>query len=121
MFKNPDNSPRRKSPRRKTIAGCGALLMGLALSSTQTHAQDLRVGCTLVRHYGGAEVRIMLERVRSSVGDGEANALHAKYISLKNDCSADQNASRVIHISAAMHRLLDEYGVNVRRFAASER
>ncbi len=114
-------NPALSIARRRFNAFSGVLFLGVALSSTPTYAQELRVGCTLVQQYGGAEVKIMLEQVRSTVGDGEANALHAKYIGLRNECGSNQNASRVIHISSAMHRLLDEYGVNVRRFAVSER
>lgn len=117
MFNNPEGSPTSKT----ILAAYGALLIGAVLSWTPTYAQNLRVGCTLVQHYGGAEVKTMLEQVRSAVGDGEANVLHAKYVGLRNDCSTNQNASRVIHISAAMDRLLNEYGVNVHRFAVSER
>jgi hypothetical protein len=97
----------------------GAVLLTASMSAAS--AQDIRIGCSLVQQYGGAEVNVMLEQVRSSVGEGEANALHAKYIGLKHDCSSNQNASRVVRLSPAMHRLLAEYGVNVRQFAVSQR
>ena len=67
------------------------------------------------------EVSAVLEQVRSTVGEGEANALHAKYVGLKNDCSSNLSASRVVRLSPAMHRLLTEYGVNVHRFAVLQR
>ncbi len=51
----------------------------------------------------------------------EANSLHAKYVDLKNDCQSNQKALRVVHIFAAMNRLFDKYGVNVRSYAFSER
>ncbi|MGJ0395609.1 MAG: hypothetical protein ACR65U_05200 [Methylocystis sp.] len=107
--------------KRAAVAGalCGAAL--LSASTSAAFAQDVRIGCSLVQQYGGAEVNIMLDQVRSSVGEGEANALHAKYIGLKNDCSSNQNASRVVRLSPAMHRLLAEYGVNVHQFAVSQR
>lgn len=107
------------------IKGVSGILAGLmatvALLTTPAYAQKLVVGCVLVQQYSGAEIKMMLEQVRSSVGDAEANTLHAKYISLQNDCRSDHNASRVVYISDAMHRLLSEYGVNVRRYAVSER
>jgi hypothetical protein len=107
----------------KPAVADGALfgvLLSVALSSPAS-AQDVRIGCSLVQQYGGAEVNVVLEQVRSSVGESEANALHAKYIGLKNDCSSNLNASRVVRLSPAMHRLLNEYGVNVHRFAVLQR
>jgi hypothetical protein len=107
----------------KPAVAAGALfgvLLSAALVSPAS-AQDVRIGCSLVQQYGGAEVNVVLEQVRSSVGESEANALHAKYIGLKNDCSSNQNASRVVRLSPAMHRLLNEYGVNVHRFAVLQR
>ncbi len=107
--------------RKRAVAGalCGAVLLSASMSAAL--AQDVRIGCSLVQQYGGAEVNAVLDQVRSSVGEGEANALHAKYIGLKNDCSSNQNASRVVRLSPAMHRLLAEYGVNVHQFAVSQR
>jgi hypothetical protein len=96
----------------------GAFLLSAAMPAT---AQDVRIGCSLVQQYGGAEVSAVLEQVRSTVGEGEANALHAKYVGLKNDCSSNLSASRVVRLSPAMHRLLTEYGVNVHRFAVLQR
>ncbi|WP_292530202.1 hypothetical protein [Methylocystis sp.] len=108
---------------RKPAMVAGALF-GAVLSTapiSAAFAQDLRIGCSLVHQYGGAEVSVVIEQVRSSVGESEANALHAKYIGLKNDCNSNQNASRVVRLSPAMHRLLAEYGVNVHHFAVSQR
>ena len=96
----------------------GAFLLSAAMPAT---AQDVRIGCSLVQQYGGAEVSAMLEQVRSTVGESEANTLHAKYVGLKNDCSSNLSASRVVHLSPAMHRLLAENGVNVHRFAVLHR
>jgi hypothetical protein len=98
-----------------------ALIVAAALSSTSTLAQDLRVGCSLVHQYSGAEVNVVMDQVRSTVGESEANGLHAKYVGLKNDCSSNQNAFRVIRLSPAMQKLLVQYGVNVGRLAASGR
>lgn len=109
----------QSSTKSNGIAAFGVI--GLALLSRPTFAQDLRVGCSLVQHYGSAEVKMLLDQVRSSVDDGEANALYSKYVGLRNDCRSDQKAFRVVNLSAAMHRLLEEYGVNVRRFAVSGR
>jgi len=96
----------------------GAFFLSAAMPAT---AQDVRIGCSLVQQYGGAEVNAVLEQVRSTVGEGEANALHEKYVGLKNDCSSNLSASRVVRLSPAMHRLLTEYGVNVHRFAVLQR
>lgn len=92
----------------------GAFLLSFSVSPAS--AQDLRIGCTLVQQYGGSEVSMVIEQVRTSVGESEANALHAKYVGLKNDCSSNQRAFRVVRLSPAMNRLLNEYGVDVRRF-----
>lgn len=100
---------------------CGAILIGASLISTPIFAQKLLIGCVLVKQHSGYEVKMLLDQVRSTVGDQEANSLHAKYVGLKNDCQSNEKASRVVHISAAMNRLLDEYGVNVRSYAVSER
>ncbi|MCQ4189596.1 MULTISPECIES: hypothetical protein [Methylocystis] len=97
----------------------GAFLLSAALSPAT--AQDVRIGCSLVQQYGGAEVSAVLDQVRTSVGESEANALHAKYVGLRNDCSSNLSASRVVRLSPAMHRLLNEYGVNVHRFAVLQR
>lgn len=104
------------SHKKSALAGAilGAFLLGAALSPAS--AQDLRVGCSLVQQYGGSEVSMMIEQVRTSVGESEANALQAKYVGLKSDCSSNQRAFRVVRLSPAMNRLLNEYGVDVRRF-----
>ena len=59
---------------------------------------------------------MVIEQVRSTVGESEANALRAKYVGLRHDCSSNQKAFRVVRLSPAMHKLLNEYGVDVRRF-----
>ncbi|WP_018408261.1 hypothetical protein [Methylocystis rosea] len=105
-------------PALAALALFGAFLLSAATPAT---AQDVRIGCSLVQQYGGAEVNAVLEQVRSTVGEGEANALHEKYVGLKNDCSSNLSASRVVRLSPAMHRLLTEYGVNVHRFAVLQR
>lgn len=104
------------SHKKPVFAGAllGAILLGAPLSPAS--AQDLRIGCSLVRQYDGSEVNLVIEQVRSSVGESEANTLHAKYVGLKNDCHSNQNAFRVVRLSPAMNRLLNEYGVDVRRF-----
>ena len=103
-----------KKPAMAAGALFGAVLLSAPLSPAS--AQDLRIGCSLVHTYDGSEVSMVIEQVRSSVGESEANALHAKYVGLKNDCSSNQRAFRVVRLSPAMHRLLNEYGVDVRRF-----
>ncbi|KAF0122230.1 MAG: hypothetical protein FD139_1887 [Methylocystaceae bacterium] len=105
-------------PALAALALFGAFFLSAAMPAT---AQDVRIGCSLVQQYGGAEVNAVLEQVRSNVGEGEANALHEKYVGLKNDCSSNLSASRVVRLSPAMHRLLTEYGVNVHRFAVLQR
>lgn len=104
------------SHKERAFAGAmfGAFLLGAALSPAS--AQDLRIGCSLVQQYDGSDVSLVIEQVRSTVGESEANALHAKYVGLRNDCSSNQKAFRVVRLSPAMHRLLNEYGVDVRRF-----
>ncbi|HEY8124221.1 MAG TPA: hypothetical protein VIF88_02215 [Methylocystis sp.] len=106
---------------KPALAGAlfGAFCLSAALSPAI--AQDVRIGCSLVQQYSGAEVSAVLEQVRSTVGEGEASALHAKYIGLKNDCGSNLSASRVVRLSPAMHKLLSEYGVNVHRFAVLQR
>jgi hypothetical protein len=111
----------RSSVKINSFVASGVMLMGVALLSRPTYAQDLRVGCALVQHFGGAEVKMLLEHVRPTVGDGEANTLYTKYVGLRNDCQSNQRAFRVVHLSPAMHRLLDDYGVNFRHFAVSGR
>ncbi|MBG0793690.1 hypothetical protein IYY11_09925 [Methylocystis sp. H62] len=105
-------------PAVAAVALFGAFLLSASMPAT---AQDVRIGCSLVQQYSGPEVSAVLEQVRSTVGEGEANALHAKYVGLKNDCSSNLSASRVVRLSPAMHRLLTEYGVNVHRFAVLQR
>jgi hypothetical protein len=92
----------------------GVILLTAPISPAS--AQDLRIGCSLVRQYDSSDVRLVIEQVRTSVSESEANTLHAKYVGLKNDCSSNQNAFRMVHVSPAMNRLLNEYGVDVRRF-----
>ena len=102
--------------RKPAFAGAlvGAFLLSFSLSPAS--AQDLRIGCSLVRQYDSSDVHLVIEQVRTSVSESEANALQAKYVGLKNDCSSNQNAFRVVRLSPAMHKLLNEYGVDVRRF-----
>ncbi len=115
------NDPAKSAKSKSIVAVCGAVLIGAALISTPIYAQKLLISCVLVKQHSGTEVKMLLDQARSTVGDQEANSLHAKYIGLKSDCQSNEKASRVVHISAAMNRLLDEYGVNVRSYAVSER
>ncbi|MFO1125932.1 MAG: hypothetical protein U1E25_12115, partial [Methylocystis sp.] len=88
----------QSSTKTKGFVASGVILFGVALSSLPTCAEELRVGCALVQHYGAAEVRMLLDQVRSSVGDSEASALHAKYVGLRNDCQSNQRAFRVVRL-----------------------
>jgi hypothetical protein len=109
------------STKSNGFAAFVAVLFGVALFSCPAYAQQLRVDCDLVRQYDEAEVNMLLERVRSTVGDGEVNALHYKYVDLRNDCRSNQKAFRVVRLSAAMQKLLEEYGVHVPPSAVSQR
>lgn len=109
----------RSLKRRGFNAFGAALIFAAAIGSTPTLAQDLRIGCSLVRQYDGAQVKALLDQARSMLAEGEAEALHAKYISLQSDCGANHNASRIVRLSPAMQRLLNEYGVNLGRFVVA--
>lgn len=103
--------------KKPALAGAAFGTLFFCAALTTASAQDLRIGCPLVQQYGGAEVSLMLERARSTIGESEANALYAKYVGLKKDCTSDQSASRVVRLSPAMQKLLSDYGVSVRRLA----
>jgi hypothetical protein len=115
---NHDAAPK---PTTLWVRALVAVLFGAELFSWPANAQELRVGCDLVRQYNDAEVKMLLQRVRSTVGDGEANALHDKYVGLRNDCRSNQKAFRVVRLSEAMQKLLDEYGVHVPSSTVSQR
>ena len=105
-------------PALAAVALFGAFLLSAAMPAT---AQDVRIGCSLVQQYGGAEVSAVLEQVRSTVGEGEANALHAKYVGLKNDCSSESErvscGSPLSRDAPAPHRIWRERSP-LRGFAA---
>jgi hypothetical protein len=114
-------NPAKLAKSRSAAAVCGAVLIGAVIGSSPAYAQKLLIGCVLVKQHSGSEVKMLLDQVRATVGDREANSLHAQYVDLKNNCQSNLKASKVVHISAAMNRLLDEYGVNVKSYAVSER
>jgi hypothetical protein len=77
-----------------------ALTFGACIASA--HAQTRTFGCSFVNRYSPGEVSAALSYARNAAGSAEASGLYGLYVSLKNECSSNPAAKRVVNLSPAI-------------------
>lgn len=93
-----------------------ALALTLALVSSPAMAENIVIGCPLVKQYSEFQVNMLLSQARSVIGENETNRIYSKYVGLKSECRANGAASRVVAVSPALRQFLAQSGVDVRSF-----
>jgi hypothetical protein len=83
---------------RKTGLG---LTLALVFSTTITvaHAEKRTFNCSFVNSHSQSEAYPALSYARLTVGSSQASSLYSAYVSLKNECQANQAAKRVVNLS----------------------
>jgi hypothetical protein len=89
----------------------------VTLVSSPVLADTVTIRCPLIRQYSDSQVNFLLNHASSVIGEQEAGQIYSKYISLKTECSANGNASRVIPVSAKAKNWLTENGVDLYKMA----
>jgi hypothetical protein len=93
-------------------------LTAFVLVTSPVFAESVTVRCPLVRQFSELQVNILLNQASSVVGEQDAQRIHAKYVSLKNECSMNGDASRTISISGRLKDWLKENGVDLYKIAS---
>jgi len=88
------------------------------LASSPVLAESVTIRCPLIRQYSDMQVSFLVNRASSIIGEQEAGRIYSKYISLKAECSANGNASRVVPVSAKLKSWLTENGVDLYKMAS---
>ena len=91
-----------------------ALALLFVLISTAAHAENVVIGCPLLAKYSDSDVRTLLNEVRSVLSEKELGTIYSRYVSLRNACQTNANASRVLPVSETLRNWLAQYGVSVR-------
>jgi len=94
-----------------------ALAIAVALVSSPACAENIVIGCPLIKQYSDFQVNLMLDQARAVIGDQETNRIHNRYVSLRSECQANNNASRVLAVSTTLRNWLSQNGVDIKRFA----
>lgn len=92
-----------------------ALAITAAVISSPAYAENIVIGCPLIRQYSEAQVNLLLSQVRSVLGEQEIGMIYNKYVSLKNACKVNDNAVRIVSVSPTLHTLLAQNGVNIKK------
>jgi CRP-like cAMP-binding protein len=91
------------------------LAIAAALLSSPAYAESLTIGCPLIKQYSEDQVNYLLNQARSVISEQEVGKIYYRYVSLKNECLANSNASRVVPVSATLRDWLAQNGVDIRK------
>jgi hypothetical protein len=93
-----------------------ALAIIAAGISIPAHAENVVVGCPLVRQYSDSQVHYLLNQVRPVVSEQEIGKIYYKYVNLKNACQVNDNAVQVVAVSPSLRSWLAQNGVDIKKF-----
>ena len=89
------------------------LAIAVTLMSSGANAENIIINCPLVRQYSEDQVHLLLNQARSVISEQGAGKIYYRYVSLKNACHTNNNASSVVFVSPTLRNLLNQYGVNI--------
>ena len=92
-----------------------ALAIAIALLSSAAYADNVVIGCPLLKKYGDGDVNMMLTQARSVVNEREIGQIYARYLSLKSACQTNARASRVVPVSPVLRGWLAQNGIDISR------
>ncbi|MBI1866865.1 MAG: hypothetical protein HYS06_00960 [Methylocystis sp.] len=92
-----------------------ALVITAAVISSPAYAEDIVVGCPLIKQYSEDQVSSLLNQVRSVVGEQEIGKIYYKYVSLKTACQVNDNAVRTLPVSPSLRTWLGQNGVDIKK------
>jgi hypothetical protein len=90
-----------------------ALAIAATLVTSGAYAENIIIGCPLIRQYSEDQVQLLLNQARSVISEQEVGKIYYRYVSLKNACQANNNASRVVSVSPTLRNWLNQYGINI--------
>ena len=92
-----------------------ALVALTMLVSSTAYADNIVIGCPLIKMYSDSDVSMLLTRARSIISEQEINQIYSRYVTLKNACQTNSNASRIVPVSATLRNWLAQNGVSISR------
>ncbi len=94
------------------------LAVAFALVSSPVLAESVVIRCPLTRQYSAFQVNLLFNQATSALGAQEASKIYGKYASLKAECAANAQASRVITVSEKLKSVLKDYGLDIHVIAS---
>ena len=91
------------------------LALSLLVASSNAYADSITIGCQLLSKYSDSDVGTLLNHARSVINEQEIGKIYYKYVTLKNACQTNANASRVVPVSAGLRNWLAQNGIDVNR------
>lgn len=89
----------------------------VTLISSGACAETITVGCPLVNKYSAFEVNLLLSQARSVLSAQEVNGIYHRYVSLRNACQTNANASGALPVSSGLRSFLSQKGIDVTRLS----
>jgi hypothetical protein len=90
-----------------------ALALTAALVCSPAYAENIVIGCPLLQQYSEGQVNYLLNQARAVISEQEVGKIYYRYVSLKNACQANGNASRVVSVSPTLRSWLSQNGIDV--------
>jgi hypothetical protein len=90
-----------------------ALVIASMLVSSNAYANNIVIGCPLIKMYSASDVSMLLSKARSVIGDHEVSQIYSRYVVLKNACQTNSNASSVVTVSATLRNWLAQNGISI--------
>src|SRR5208282_3905573 len=91
------------------------LVVAAMLVSSTAYADNIVIGCPLIKMYSESDVNMLLTQARSVISEREIGQIYSRYVVLKNACQTNSNASRVVPVSATLRNWLAQNGVDISR------
>jgi hypothetical protein len=92
-----------------------AILLTAMLISSAAYADNIVIGCSLISRYSESDVNMLLGQARSILSEREVGGIYYRYVSLKNACQTNANASRVVPVSSVLRNWLAQNGIDVNK------
>ncbi len=89
------------------------LVVAAMLVSSTAHADNIVIGCPLIKMYSETDVNMLITQARSVISETELSRIYNRYLILKNACHTNSNASSVLPVSANLRSWLSKNGINI--------